>query len=79
MQSLWQKGYIAAQCPVPKDKLNCKHCDMKGSHNMNAYFKKQKDQKKELQKIKKQDKEDPLKKSKRGSNQINVEIASKLQ
>ena len=34
-----KKGHIAATCSVPKDKLYCKHCDMKSSHNTSACFK----------------------------------------
>ena len=27
-----KKGHMTASCPVPKTKLNCKHCNMKESH-----------------------------------------------
>ena len=40
-----KKGHMAASCPVPKTKLNCKHHDMKGLHTTNPCFKKQKEDK----------------------------------
>ena len=56
-----KKGHMSASCPVPKTKLNCKHCNMKGSHNTNACLKKQKaDKKKDSSKDNK--KKDDLKK-----------------
>ena len=41
-----KKVHMAATCLVPKDKLYCKHCNMKSSHNTLACFKKQKEDKK---------------------------------
>ena len=35
-----KKGHMSASCTVPKNKLNCKHCDLKGSHNSNTCLKK---------------------------------------
>ena len=37
---------MAATCLVPKEKLYCKHCDMKSSHNTLACLKKKKRTKK---------------------------------
>ena len=37
-----RKGHLSAACTVPKDKLFCKHCDTKNSHNTAGYVKKQK-------------------------------------
>ena len=45
------KRNIAA-CTIPKEKLYCKHCNMKSSHNTSACIKKQKEDKKEKRKQK---------------------------
>ena len=37
-----KKGPMSASFTVPKNKLNCNHCNLKGSHNSNACLKKQK-------------------------------------
>ena len=37
-----KKGHMSALCNVPKNKLSCTHCNLKGSHNTNACLKKQK-------------------------------------
>ena len=36
---------MSAACTVPKDKLFCKFCDTKNSHNTSACIKKQKEEK----------------------------------
>ena len=58
-----KKGHMVAACTVPKEKLYCKHCNMKSSHNTSACLKKQKE-KKERKKTaktwKKQKQEKPL-------------------
>ena len=36
-----KKGHMSASCNVPKTKLSCSHCNLKGSHNTNACLKKQ--------------------------------------
>ena len=40
-----KKGHMVVACTVPKEKLYCKHCDMKSSHNTSACLKKQKEDK----------------------------------
>ena len=40
---------MSAVCTVPKEKLICKFCDMKNSHNTSAYIKKQKAEKEKKQ------------------------------
>ena len=56
-----KKGYMAASCLVPKEKLPCKHCNIKSSHNTSACLKKQKEdkEKKKGSKEGKMDKEKP--------------------
>ena len=40
-----KKGHMLAACTVPKEKLYCKFCDTKNSHNTSACIKKQKEDK----------------------------------
>ena len=40
-----KKGHMSAACTVPKEKLFCKFCDTKNSHNTSACIKKQKEEK----------------------------------
>ena len=44
-----EKGHMSAAYTVPKEKLFCKHCDTKNSHNTAAYIKKQKADKEKKQ------------------------------
>ena len=37
-----KSGHMSASCNIPKTKLNCTHCDLKGSHNTSACLKKKK-------------------------------------
>ena len=39
---------MAATCSVPKDKLYCKHCDIRNSHNTSTCFKKQREDKEKI-------------------------------
>ena len=57
-----KKGHMSASCTVPKNKLNCNHCNLKGSHNSNACLKKQKAEKKKESSTDKYEKEDSSKK-----------------
>ena len=50
-----KKGHMTAICLVPKDKLYCKHSNLKNSRNTSARFKKQKEDK-EKKKLLKEDK-----------------------
>ena len=45
------KRNIAA-CTIPKEKLYCKHCDIKSLHNTSACLKKQKDDKERKNEVK---------------------------
>ena len=40
-----KKGHMSAACTVPKDKLFCKYCEVKNSHNTSACIMKQKTEK----------------------------------
>ena len=44
-----KKGHMSAACTVPKEKLFCKHCKVKNSHNTSACIKKQKADKEKKQ------------------------------
>ena len=44
-----KKGYKAAACTIPKDKLQCKFCNSQNSHNTAASIKKQKADKEKKQ------------------------------
>merc|ERR1712240_633057 len=39
-------GHMSASCNIPKTKLNCSHCNLKGSHTTSACLKKKKVNKK---------------------------------
>ena len=41
-----KSGHMSASCNISKTKLNCTHCDLKGSHNTSACLKKKKGQQK---------------------------------
>ena len=56
-----KKGHMSASCNVPKTKLSCSHCNLKGSHNTNACLKKQKATKKKEGSTDKKGKEDSKK------------------
>ena len=55
-------GHMSASCNIPKQKRNCTHCDLKGSHTTSACLKKKKaNKKKDGSKENKKEKEDPKK------------------
>merc|ERR1712240_314576 len=55
-------GHMSASCNIPKTKLNCSHCDLKGSHTTSACLKKKPANKnKDGSKENKKEKEDPKK------------------
>ena len=70
-----KKGHMAASCLVPKEKLYCKHCNMKSSHNTSACFKKQKEDKEK----KKGTKEDKSGKEKPPTSPKRMEMSEERQ
>ena len=57
-----KNGHMSASCNIPKTKLSCSHCDLKGSHTTSACLKKKKaNKKKDGSKENKKEKEDPKK------------------
>ena len=54
-------GHMSASCNVPKTKLSCSHCNLKGSYNTNACLKNQKATKKKEDSSDKKGKEDSTK------------------
>ena len=59
-----KSGHMSASCNIAKTKLNCTYCNLKGSHNTNAYLKKKKanntkETSKERDKKKNESKDDP--------------------
>ena len=56
-----KKGHMLSSYNIPKTKLSCSHCNLKGSYNTNACLKKQKATKKKEGSTDKKGKEDSTK------------------